>query len=153
MRKGAATGVLLRFQYCRRALYHGSTVVHWLTHGVVFPTSINSRVLSVEPFQTTVHKPRCSVEINQFALLLCWIKKYTSAVCSRTQKGGVSGRHSSARRWWLFVEIHRLTCRPWSEKWTVGAPEKKRLSQRNCWKSTFSSIGETHQPSINLRAN
>ncbi len=36
--------VLLRFQYSRRALKHGSIVVHWLTHvDVAFQASVNSR--------------------------------------------------------------------------------------------------------------
>ncbi len=54
LRPAACDYVLLRFQYVRKALQHGSIVVHWLTYvGVVFQALMNSRVLFVEPFPST----------------------------------------------------------------------------------------------------
>ncbi len=56
--------------------------------------------------------------------------KYAPSNCSRTQKGGGMGRHSTTHLRRPIVAVHRLTGHPCNGKWTVRGPEEKGPAKR-----------------------
>ncbi len=102
------------------------------------------------PFQMAVQtsgslfKTQCSVEVNQLRerasrqVMKLWVMQLLAYT-----KGGVSGRYTPARWWWLIqrwiiVEIDWLA--------VLRAPGERGSSQKNCRKSSPSNAGETDLP-------